>query len=124
MTILTDECVNRDAIEALKESRFKVIKASEMSLVSASDSEIFSYCLRNNLVLLTFDKDFGNVLRFEIKHSCGIAIIYIEDMDKEEIIKNTLNLFKKFNESQLKGKLFIVEGGRIRIWPRLALHST
>lgn len=118
MTILTDECVNRDVIEALESGGFKVIRVSEASLGSVFDEEIFHYAVNNKYILLTFDRDFGNILRFDIASSAGIIVVHIEDMRKDQIIKNTLNLFKKFNESQLKGKLFIVERDRIRIWPK------
>ena len=117
--IFADQCVNRDVVEALKGSeRFKVVSASNVNLHDASDDEIFNYVLKNNYVLLTFDKDFGNILRFDIRNSSGVVIVYIEDMDKEEIIKNTLNFFKEFNKLQLKRRLFIIEKDIIRIWPK------
>jgi len=105
-------------LERLTIGGVKVIRASEAGLGVSSDSEIFNYAVTNGYILLTFDRDFGNILRFEVKLSVGVVIIYVEDMSKEEIIKNTLNLFKQFSKSQLKGKLFIVEKNRIRIWPK------
>ena len=65
-----------------------------------------------------FDKDFGNILRFDIPQSSGVIIIYIEDMNKDEIVKHILGVFKNFSESQFKGKLFIVEKSQMRIWPK------
>ena len=118
MTIFADECVNKDITDALENKGVKIIRVSDVNFRSAPDEEIFRYALANNYVLLTFDKDFGNILRFNIGNSSGIVIVYIEDMHKEEIINNTLYLFSKFNQSQLKGKLFIVEKTRIRIWPK------
>ena len=116
MIILTGQCINKDTILALK-SNFEVITTSDIGLRTAADSKIFDYAVTHKYVLLTFDKDFGNILRFDIKNSQGIVIIYIEDLPKEKIIKHTLHFFEKFDESHLKGKLFIVDRNRVRIWP-------
>jgi len=118
MIILADQCVHRDVLVALKETGFKVISVREVNLQSAVDNAIYDYALNNNCVLLTFDRDFGNIMRFDIPQSSGIVIVYIEDTSKEEIIKNTLGIFKNFGESQFKGKLFIVEKNRVRTWPK------
>ena len=118
MTIFADECINKDTLDALENKGIKIIRVSDVNLGSASDGEIFRYALTNNYILFTFDKDFGNILRFDIGSSSGIVIVYIENMRKEEIINNTLYLFNKFTQSQLKGRLFIVEKGKIRIWPK------
>lgn len=118
MTIFADQCVHRDVIAALRQAGFNTTSAQDAGLHSATDSAIYDYALKKRCILLTFDKDFGNILRFEIPQSCGVVIIYIEDMDKEEIIKHTLGVFNNFSEAQFKGRLFIVEKDRIRTWPK------
>lgn len=117
MNIFTDECVNKDIIDALNTKNIRVIDINEANLQGASDTRIFAYAIQNSYIFLTFDKDFGNILRFNIKNAAGVVIIYVEDMTKEEILNNTLNFFEKFDDIQLKGKLFIIEKNRIRSWP-------
>lgn len=118
MSIFIDQCINRDLIQALRGGGFNLVEAAQAGLAGASDQIIFDYILKNNCILISFDKDFGNILRFDIRNSPGVAVIYIENMSKEEVITNTLNFFKKFTESQIKGRLFIIEKGRIRVWPK------
>lgn len=64
MTIFTELYVNKSVTEALRDKSFKVIYGFDVGLDGISDSKIFSYVLKNGFVLLTFDQDFGNILRF------------------------------------------------------------
>ncbi|MDO8747979.1 MAG: DUF5615 family PIN-like protein [Candidatus Omnitrophota bacterium] len=118
MIIFADQCVNQDVITALGSEGFKVISVYDSKLISAPDNVIFNHCVTHHYVLLTFDKDFGNITRFNIRGSAGVVIVYVEDMNKEEIIDRALNLFAKFHPTRFKGKLLIIERERVRIWPK------
>lgn len=118
MHIFTDHCVHNDVITALQQTGFKVTKALDKKLDRASDDEIFHYIVKNKYILLTFDKDFGNIIRFNIKESTGIVIAYVETMNKEEIVQRILEFFKKINPKILKSSLFIIELERTRVWRR------
>lgn len=118
MVIFADECVNKDVIENLKDKGFKVIDVFAARLQAADDDKIFQYAAANSYIFLTFDKDFGNILMFNIEKSAGVIVVYVENMTREEIVNNTADFFQQFTAAQLKGKLFIIEKGRIRIWHR------
>src|SRR3989338_10069778 len=102
MTIFLDHCVHKDLITSLKEAGYQVITAAEAKLDHATDTDIFDYCITRDCILLTFDKDFGNILRFNIRTSPGVVITYIEHMTKEEIINRTFQFFQKFNPDRIK----------------------
>src|SRR3989338_8592835 len=116
MTVFADQCIHKDLISALKNAGIQVQHASDVQLEQTTDIDIFDHAAKQKSILLTFDKDFGNILRFSIRNAFGIVIIYMDDMTKEEISRCTLQFFKKFSESQLKGKLFVVERDKIRAW--------
>jgi predicted nuclease of predicted toxin-antitoxin system len=118
MPILADHCVPPSLIKALEENGVKVIRLSEKKLEKASDEEVFNFAFKNLLTLFTFDQDFGNILRFNIRDSSGVVIIYIAKMNKAEIFKMTIGFFKKIKENKLRGRLYIIEPGRIRVWPK------
>jgi predicted nuclease of predicted toxin-antitoxin system len=69
MKIFADHCVHTDVVEMLRSLGFQVQKASEVNLEKSSDEEIFNYAVKTKQVLLTFDKDFGNIIRFNIRKS-------------------------------------------------------
>ena len=116
MRVFTDHCVHTDVVEALLKIGVEVERAIEKGLERSPDEEIFNYILKSSQVFLTFDKDFGNIIRFDIKSSKGVVIIYTEKMMKTQIIKTIINFFQKIKEKDLKGKLFVIEPRGIRVW--------
>ena len=117
MIIFADHCVHTDVVEALIQNGIQVERVIERGLAKATDEEIFNYILKNSRILLTFDKDFGNIVRFDIKSSKGVVIAYIEAMSKKEIIDKVTDFFRRFDKEKLKNRLFIIEPKRIRTWP-------
>mgnify|MGYP006304607853 CR=1 FL=1 len=115
--IFADQCVHTDLVKALKTEGFELVTAAENSMQEATDPEIFSYAQEKKMVLLTFDRGFGNPTIFEIQDSPGIVIILIEKMSKETIVEKTLQFFESKQVKDLKGKLFIVEPTRVRTNP-------
>ena len=116
MRIFADHCVHTDIVEALRKIGVEVERAIEKGLEKSPDEEIFNYILKTSQIFLTFDKDFGNIIRFDIKNSKGVVIVYTEKMMNPQIIKTVINFFQKIKEKDLKGKLFIVEPKETRVW--------
>lgn len=116
MRIFADNCIHTDIIRALISAGFEVERAIDKGLADASDREIFKHIIKSSQILLTFDKDFGNIIRFNIEDSKGVVIIYVENMNRKEIIYRVVNFFQNITERKLKGSLFIIEPQRIRIW--------
>src|SRR3989338_536303 len=104
MKIFADHCVNRDVIEALRPLHIQIETAMDAGLASAEDAEIFTHALKTHSTLLTFDKDFGNIIRFNIRKSQGIVIIYIEGMSRQEILQRTIGFFQHITPEKLKSK--------------------
>jgi predicted nuclease of predicted toxin-antitoxin system len=113
--IFADHCIHIDLIEALRVAGSEVIRALEVSLASAPDEKIFAYAQRNRLVLLTFDKDFGDIRHFAVDESYGVVIVEVERMSKDLIIKRVVDFFKKATAKDLQGGLFIIEPARTRV---------
>lgn len=119
MEIFADSCVHSEVVETLRQAGFKVERAIERKLEQSSDEEVFNYVLKTSKVLLTFDHDFGNILRFNIRRSPGVVIFYIENLSRKTITQRVLDFFSQFKEKNLKGKLCIIDvSGQIRIWPK------
>jgi predicted nuclease of predicted toxin-antitoxin system len=125
MEIFADHCVHTEVVEALREFGFKVERAGEVGLEASSDEEVFDYIIKTSQVLLTFDRGFGNILRFNIRRSAGVVIFHLEAyrrrLSREVIIKRVIGFFSRIKQRNLKGRLFVVDiFGRIRIWPKNA----
>lgn len=113
--ILADECVHQEIIKSLSQAGFDISSTKEIGLVGVSDDFIFNFAIKKKKILLTFDRGFGDIFRFDIKNSAGIVIVLISQMNKKEIIRNILVFFKSKIAKDLTGKLVIIGKEKIRI---------
>jgi len=118
LKIFADECVHTDLIKAIKSLGVDIITTQETKLSGKSDEDIFNYCVKSNRILLTFDRGFGDIFRFDIATSEGVVILLISRMKKEEILGIATSFFKKYQNKNLKGKLVIIGKTRVRILKR------
>lgn len=118
MKIFADHCVNKDSVVLLRELGHKVERAIEAKLAEAFDEQIFAHAQKRKQVLLTFDKDFGNIINFDILRSKGVVVVYIHKMSKESLLETLKAFFAKKQAHALAGKLFIIEADGVRIWPK------
>ncbi|MGH7064185.1 MAG: DUF5615 family PIN-like protein [Stellaceae bacterium] len=71
MRWLVDECVDGDLVGRLRDGGHDVLYAAEMAS-GATDAEVMRQALRNNRLLLTEDKDFG-----ELAFRLGLPVLGI-----------------------------------------------
>jgi len=117
MRVFADHCISNSIIEILEGFGLQVERARDAGLASSSDEEIFDYILKTDQVLLTFDKDFCNIIRFDIQHSVGVIIFDIAKMTKVVLFKRVIDVFKQIQEVELKGRLMIVKVKEVSVWP-------
>ena len=120
VTIFADHCVGKSFIEPLRRAGIDVLMAIDVRLDRASDKEIFEYASAKKRVLISFDRDFINVVRFDIKSGAGIVIFEIDRLSRETIQKRIADFFQSNGVSRLKGRLFVIDSaGSINVWPRI-----
>src|SRR3972149_7427900 len=116
MKMLADENLFEPIIGYLKTTGNEVISVRDSGLSGASDGEIYKKACKENLVIITMDKDFTRMFRFPPANCGGIVVVKIYKRTVDE----TLAIFKKFfglvrSEDILKNLVIITpEGTRIR----------
>jgi predicted nuclease of predicted toxin-antitoxin system len=93
----------------------------DIGLGTADDQDIADHARQHQLVLITADQDFGNVLLFPPPDYHGLVIIRPPEGAVTALV---LSLVEQFlNDAtvmaNLSGHLIIVEPGRIRCRPRI-----
>jgi predicted nuclease of predicted toxin-antitoxin system len=74
MKFMADENFPRHAVIALRESGFDVAWITEEAS-GASDDDVLASCSAEGRVLLTFDKDFGELaFRRRLPATCGVVL--------------------------------------------------
>jgi predicted nuclease of predicted toxin-antitoxin system len=80
------------------------------------DGAIYDACRASGRTLITLDLDFSNPLRFPPSATEGIVVIR-PPLPLLPLIETTLrNALRHIKSHALKGKLWIVEPGRIRVY--------
>ncbi len=111
MKIVADENVPIDSVIILREEGHDVDSIQE-SCPTISDVEVLARAVQSESVLLTFDRDFGDLL-FNKKLPAPIGVIYLrfDQLSSEEPARIVLDLF---NECEIEGYLTVVTRFDIR----------
>ncbi|MFH1456568.1 MAG: DUF5615 family PIN-like protein [Patescibacteria group bacterium] len=115
LKIFADECINKDIILVLRQNDFDVKTVKDAKLIGASDDEIFNFIKKSKRILVTFDRGFGDIFRFDISKSSGVIVVLNAKMKKDEVANTILGFTKFIANKNLKGKLVIVGKNKVRI---------
>lgn len=102
MLILADENIDYPVIKNLRERGFEIISILEEN-PSISDENVLDFSMKLGAILLTNDKDFGDlVVRQSLPHS-GIILLRLKKdnlLDVSQMIVDVLNRFGENLTSQ------------------------
>lgn len=111
MIIVADESVDFRIVESLRNAEIVVVAIAEES-PSISDKDVLNIAVKKNALLLTEDKDFGElVFRLRLPHN-GILLIRI--FEKEPMIKLIAEIIQK-NYSNLMNNFSVLDENKLRI---------
>ena len=80
MRILADENFSRATVEALRARGHDVVWVPE-DAPSTGDPDVLARALSENRVLVTFDKDFGDLaVRQGLAASCGVVLVRVRQL--------------------------------------------
>lgn len=112
MIILADESVDLPIIKSLRNHSFDVLAICE-ERPSISDDEVLKLANAGNRILLTADKDFGElVFRLNSAHA-GVVLIRLSGMKPQEKSHLVVNAFLNLGES-LIDSFTVIQSGLIR----------
>jgi len=118
-SLLIDECVNSELVTHLRQVGADVQTVPEVGLRGATDDEVFEFATKNKTILVTYDREFGDIFRFKIEDSYGLIVILIGQLSRREekiVMDKFLEAVGK--EENLKGKLAILGKNRVRLVSR------
>lgn len=111
-----DEDMPRSLSRALSGEGFSVTDVRDVGLRGARDEAVFSFAQGEQAVLITGDTGFGNILRYPLGGHMGIVIVHFpNEVPTHEITRQVCEAVKRLSVEDLRGNLFVVEPGRVRI---------
>jgi len=115
MRFLADENFPRPALEALRKAGWDVGSIAEQC-PGAPDEDVATLCAAQDRILLTFDKDFGElVFRRGLPSGSGVVLFRLTPDSPEEAAEVALALVQ--SHPNLTGSFCVVTRDRIRIRP-------
>jgi predicted nuclease of predicted toxin-antitoxin system len=115
MRFLADENFARPALEALRKAGWEVVSIAE-ECPGVPDEDVAALCAAQERILLTFDKDFGElVFRRGLPAGSGVVLFRLTPDSPAEAAEVALALVQ--SHPDLAGSFCVVTRDRIRIRP-------
>ncbi len=113
MRLLADENIPLKAIHLLRSKGHDILSISE-SQPQTADEDILELAEKDARVVLTFDKDFGELaFCFNLPASCGIILFRIPLLSVDYVTDIIIEVIE--SRSDWAGHFSVVEPGRIRM---------
>jgi predicted nuclease of predicted toxin-antitoxin system len=113
MRFLADEGCDACAARALRRAGYDVLDVGEVR-PRAEDADVIRLALRSKRILLTEDKDFGQLVYAHGRQSVGVVLIRYPAPYRRTLAKDVVSLVKRFGR-KLDGSFTVLQPGRTRI---------
>ena len=113
LRFLDHECCDFAAVRALRTEGFDVLSVAE-ALSGADDEIVIALALRERRILLTEDKDFGQLVFAAGRKSLGVVPIRFPASARSAVGPRILELVSK-HADRLTGSFVVLQPERIRI---------
>ena len=97
MKLVADECIESTIINTLRQQGHSVLYITELK-PGATDSEVLKLALQENAILVTADKDFGEIVFRQRKASSGVILLRLHGLSsivKVRIIGKAIDQYGK-----------------------------
>lgn len=116
MRFLADESCDFSVVRALRDAGHDVCAIAE-SASGSGDSIVMDMALREERILLTEDKDFGQLVYAYSRQSCGVIFIRYSARAREALPQAVANLIAEVG-NDLALSFVVMSPGRVRIGGR------
>jgi len=113
MRVVADECIDRQIVERLRVEGHDVLYMAEMG-PSIPDDTILERANQENALLLTADKDFGELIFRQNRILCGVLLIRLAGFSQFEKAKLVSAVIRD-HSNELSQSFTVVSPGMIRI---------
>lgn len=111
--IIADLGISRSIVEFLSAKGFEIIRIVDIN-PCMTDEEILALTLECNAILITSDKDFGDLVYYSKKIHSGVILLRIEDASSEDFLKIITFIFENY-WNQISQNFCVYKKGKFRI---------
>ena len=100
MLILADENLHTDIILGLRRENYEVLSVIDIGLAGNNDQEILEYSEKNDLILISGDKDFGGLVEFGTLWGRGkVILLRYRLINIDQIVKSIAKVLDREEET-------------------------
>jgi predicted nuclease of predicted toxin-antitoxin system len=119
MRIKLDENVGLIGVSLLESEGHDVKTVAEQQMSGATDERLYETCRDESRVLVTLDRDFGQIIRFPPELTAGIIVLECKGrLSPTMILARLAEVATLLRSRLIDHELWIVEPGRVRIHER------
>ncbi len=115
MRFLADENVSRLVVEHLRTAGHDVTRIGELGL-GASDDAVIAAAWREDRILITEDRDFGEMVIRQQMSVPGLVLLELDRLSNVAEAERVTEIVSA-NAERLPGNLMVIEPGRVRVRP-------
>jgi predicted nuclease of predicted toxin-antitoxin system len=115
MKFLADECCDLSMVTRLREIGHDVVFIPE-TVPGITDDEVLDRALLEKRVIITEDKDFGELIYRLGKPAFGVVLLRFHPLDQDNKI-DSISRFANHFASRFKGNLVVIRSGSVRVKP-------
>jgi predicted nuclease of predicted toxin-antitoxin system len=78
------------------------------------DEELLRIAIAEERVVLSFDKDFGNLMKFPLQSHHGVIVVEMHDQRPHQVNARLKRLLPIMSAQNLRGRLVIIRDGDVR----------
>jgi len=109
MRILANENLHTEIVRGLQQANYDVLFVPDIGLAGHKDLEILEYSEKNELVLISGDKDFGGLIEFGPLWGRGkVILLRYRFINIQRVVKNILEILNREAEMLSKEKSFVI----------------
>ena len=112
---LADENIAPRVIESLRKEGFNVLSVYQEKLSRASDEKLLKFAQKQRQIILTHDKDFGNLIHRPDQTHGGVILLRLRDQSSLNVVYHLIPFLKKIKPDKIKNRLVVFREGKIRI---------
>ena len=109
MRFLANENLHMGIVRGLRQANYEVLFVPDLGLAGHKDREILEYSEKNDLIVISGDKDFGGLTEFGPLWGRGkVILLRYHFINIQRIVKNILEILNREVETLRKEKSCII----------------
>ncbi len=116
MKFLADANIAPRTIKALRQADFNVKSIIEEGQGEISDEKVIKLATKESRIILTHDKDFGNILIYPVLKHKGVILIRLRNQRPQNVIRRLVPFLEAISLKKIKNNLIILTEKGIRAY--------